>query len=386
MNILYITAQYPTKTGEEFIRHEAFFLKKMHNIFFFPIRDCYSLYKLIKLNQFRTQYKQKNKCLIDKDLIQILRCLGKAKTSKELFSNIFSLLVAFLLFIYFKRKELDHIHCEWSSTTASVGYFLSILLGVPFSFCCHRGDILQKNLLPEKISRAKFVRCISVVSKKMLYEFTKFKTSKTEVLMKGVLISKKIVKQDYNKKIIYLFSIGSIDQIKGHLNFIKAIKEILHKDERVFYVIFGSGSYQNRINTYLNGNNLTKKVLLKGYTTPERISSWIFNTNSFKIYVHPSRSLVNHQHEGIPVALLECMSFGIPVIGSDSGGTREIWHEKRYSFCRKPTSQYFRKSLIQMLKMTKSQTQSIIKRNRKIIMTDFNASVQSKKLSNLMAK
>ena len=95
---------------------------------------------------------------------------------------------------------------------------------------------------------------------------------------------------------------------------------------------------------------------------------------------------MNHQHEGIPVALLECMSFGIPVIGSDSGGTREIWHEKRYSFCRKPTSQYFRKSLIQMLKMTKSQTQSIIKRNRKIIMTDFNASVQSKKLSNLMAK
>ena len=55
----------------------------------------------------------------------------------------------------------DHIHAHWLTTTATMAMIASEISGIPWSSTAHRGDIARHNLLPLKLSRARFVRFIS---------------------------------------------------------------------------------------------------------------------------------------------------------------------------------------------------------------------------------
>ena len=55
----------------------------------------------------------------------------------------------------------DHIHAHWLTTTSTMAMIASEIFGIPWSSTAHRGDIARHNLLPLKLSRAKFVRFIS---------------------------------------------------------------------------------------------------------------------------------------------------------------------------------------------------------------------------------
>ena len=55
------------------------------------------------------------------------------------------------------RSPPDHIHAHWASTPSTLAMALSRLLGTPWSFTCHLWDIVEDNLLTEKVSEAVFV-------------------------------------------------------------------------------------------------------------------------------------------------------------------------------------------------------------------------------------
>ena len=45
------------------------------------------------------------------------------------------------------------------------------------------------------------------------------------------------------------------------------------------------------------------------------------------LVVLPSLDLGNHQHEGVPVSLMEAMAHGVPVISTSTGGIPELLHD-----------------------------------------------------------
>lgn len=384
--LLYITAKFPHGRGEEFLRHEIPFLQKRNKIILFPIKSCFSYIKLAPnfsiLHLIEILTKRKKKLLI---ILKII--LSKKYKSIRVYN--FCCLIAGIFFfccLKYQPKKIRFIYCEWASTTSTVGYFLSILLETPFGFCCHRGDLLQKNLLKEKIKRAKFVRCISEKSKKMLLLFSKSNSNNIFVIYKGVFMPKNKIPKFTNREKVAIFSVGSLDKIKGHLSFLENIKSFLLKNRFASYYLFGTGNEKHKIKIFLKENNLEEQVFLKGYRKPQSLVSWILNSPHFKIYAHPSLSFKNHQHEGIPTSILESMAFGIPVISTNSGGTCEIWGKSNYEFCKKPSKRYFEDSLKRICSMRPSDLRFLCQKNKAIILKKFNAKTQCLKLEKLIRK
>ena len=109
-----------------------------------------------------------------------------------------------------------------------------------------------------------------------------------------------------------LLPVKRVDRIVRTLGYIKT---------RVEWVHFGDGPQRKEIEELIAGLPENISYRLAGAVTHEDLMSF-YRTNSVDLFINLSSS------EGVPVSVMESMSFGIPVIATDVGGTAEIVSEK----------------------------------------------------------
>lgn len=80
---------------------------------------------------------------------------------------------------------------------------------------------------------------------------------------------------------------------------------------------FGDGPLLAEIREKTKGVNDNIKVFFPGFVDNSEIQKFYF-TNKVDLFINLSKS------EGIPVSIMEAVSFGIPVLATDVGGTAEI--------------------------------------------------------------
>ncbi|MEZ0537033.1 glycosyltransferase [Caldicellulosiruptoraceae bacterium PP1] len=103
-------------------------------------------------------------------------------------------------------------------------------------------------------------------------------------------------------------------------------------DIKITWIHYGDGELFNEIKQYAeiklkNKNNIT--YIFKGAIPNNEILKDYFN-NDYNLFINVSES------EGIPVSIMEALSFGIPVIATDVGGTREIIQNNKCGFLLSP--------------------------------------------------
>lgn len=81
---------------------------------------------------------------------------------------------------------------------------------------------------------------------------------------------------------------------------------------------FGGGVEEAQVRTAASRLPGHIKVDLRGMTTNDQIIAW-YRAHPVDVFVHMSRS-----EGGVPMALQEAASFGIPLVAADAGGVREI--------------------------------------------------------------
>jgi glycosyltransferase involved in cell wall biosynthesis len=87
------------------------------------------------------------------------------------------------------------------------------------------------------------------------------------------------------------------------------------------WVHFGDGPEMGEIKTLIEQLPDHVKVALKGAVGHDELMNY-FRTTSIDLFLNVSSS------EGVPVSVMEAMSFGIPVIATNVGGTSEIVSDK----------------------------------------------------------
>lgn len=112
--------------------------------------------------------------------------------------------------------------------------------------------------------------------------------------------------------------IGGLDvKYKGLDIAIKAIEYIKTNkliDKEVRLEVVGGGS-KERWKKMVNRKKLSDNIILKGGMSHEKIFQWF---KQIDLYIQPSKT------EGLPRAVLEAMSQGVPVIASNVGGVPEL--------------------------------------------------------------
>ena len=110
---------------------------------------------------------------------------------------------------------------------------------------------------------------------------------------------------------IILLSVGELSDRKNHSTSIKALSEI--KNDKVHLVIAGTGEKRDEFLSLAKDLGIDGRVHLLGFRTD--ISELL---KSADIFLFPSIQ------EGLPVALMEAMSCGLPVICSEIRGNTDL--------------------------------------------------------------
>lgn len=102
---------------------------------------------------------------------------------------------------------------------------------------------------------------------------------------------------------------------KGHQYVIEAIAELKRRGITNYqYQMVGDGN-RKRLEKLIADLDLYEQIQFMGVMTHEQVFEWL---DSIDIYIQPSRQ------EGLPRALIEAMSRGLPCIGARTGGIPEL--------------------------------------------------------------
>lgn len=130
-----------------------------------------------------------------------------------------------------------------------------------------------------------------------------------------------VIKSNSDDKMRLLF-VGRLVNKKNPLVIIQAVQKLLEKNSNIIFNIIGDGPLKHLLVEYIKSNNLDKNIFLLG-SQPHNIVNEYFSNSD--IYVQ--NSIIDYQtgdREGTPVAIIEAMSHGLPIISTKHEGINEI--------------------------------------------------------------
>ena len=111
----------------------------------------------------------------------------------------------------------------------------------------------------------------------------------------------------------FIGAIGRISPEKGQKYFIEAAAQVLNSCPQAYFVLVGDGRQAKEMKAYAEVLGIAGRVIFAGFRAD--IADWY---SALDMFVLPSLL------EGTPMALLEAMSAGLPVVAADVGGVGRI--------------------------------------------------------------
>jgi colanic acid/amylovoran biosynthesis glycosyltransferase len=220
-----------------------------------------------------------------------------------------------------KAFEADHIHAHWASTTSTAAMVAAALADVPWSFTAHRWDIAEENLLERKAASAAFVRAISADGAGDLRSRIGDRENIVELHM-GVDLPERPAERPTTGTPFTVFVPALLVPVKGHDVLLRALALPGPADAGMRAVLAGGGPLLASLHRLAAQLGIAERVDFLGQLPHDEVLMRL-TSGSYDLVAMPS---VNRdgEKEGIPVALVEAMAHGVPVVASDIGGVSEL--------------------------------------------------------------
>ncbi len=211
-----------------------------------------------------------------------------------------------------QRRGVTHLHAHFATHPTTMALIISKLTGIPFSFTVHAHDIqLDRSLLGWKIRESAFVRSISEFNRRFLLDL--YPNARIEVIHVGV---PKRAASGLRERQLAL-CVAAHKPYKGLRHLIEACR--LLRSEGVTFTcdIIGDGPQRPELER-LNHDHV---VNLLGARTEDEVAKLMSEST---LVVLPSVVAPDGQMEGIPVALMEALAMGVPVVSTRIAGIPEL--------------------------------------------------------------
>lgn len=239
-------------------------------------------------------------------------------------------IIGFKSFYWFLRMDLSgfSVHSKIHAQFATQATIISSLITDHFkkepqyTFTFHAYDIYFNNKWFKflvKNSNGSY----SISEYNMNYVKSKYKISeKVELSRLGVFkpdfVERTEIKQNHK------FTIGLLSwfvEKKGIIYLLKAMNKLKQLSDFSFeLVIAGDGPLKDNYEKYIYENDLQKNIKFIGKIKKDQKDAFF---KSLDVFVLPSISLENDM-DGIPVVLMEAISYGVPIISTNVSGIPEI--------------------------------------------------------------
>jgi glycosyltransferase involved in cell wall biosynthesis len=225
-----------------------------------------------------------------------------------------------------RRGGFEHVHAYWLSTPATVAYVAAQVAGIPWSATGHRWDIYENNALALKLRSARFVRAISARGRAdMLAALgSRAGAARVEVVHVGVALPPSpVMAAAPAARPFALLCAANLFVTKGHRDLLDALAALRDRGVAVHCTIAGDGTLRDELHARAAELKLSNDVTFRGHVAHAALLDEIAS-GTYDAMILPSIELPGGLMEGIPVALMEAMARGLPVITTATGSITEL--------------------------------------------------------------
>ena len=227
-----------------------------------------------------------------------------------------------------RRDGFDHVHAYWLSTPASVAFLAARVAGIPWSSTGHLWDIYENNALAAQLPAARFVRAISARGRRDLLATPGCGAANVSVVHVGVDVPdepppREPASSEARARPFALLCAANLVPKKGHADLLEALAELRDREVAVRCTIAGDGELRAALHARAHALGLDEVVTFRGHVAHAELLAEM-RAGAYDAMVLTSLELPGGLMEGIPVALMEAMALGLPVITTDTGSITEL--------------------------------------------------------------
>ena len=350
--LILLTNYYPFHKGEEYLEseikylaanfHQIYIISTMvsndmrqtrtvpdNNVIVLPVGIKHSTLGKLKMvvRQYKRIYKDKEKrTMIKQDtkgrLLRKLYCYYFESRSLDVYDQL--------------KNKLKNIDFDQYSSITIYSYWLYVTARValelrndffkdrnPYTFSrAHRYDLYEVaaplKYLPERDYLLSGLDAVYPCSQDgvdtLSQTYPKYK-DKIEVERLGT-ISSGFVSHTKNDK-LYIISCSVVRKVKRLDLLIEALTQLEKEQIPFLWTHIGDGPEFEKIKKLAQKKLDNKNFHFTGFLKNQEVLNW-YRENPSTVFINLSSS------EGVPVAIMEAISMGLPVIATDVGGTKEI--------------------------------------------------------------
>lgn len=222
-----------------------------------------------------------------------------------------------------RRDRVEHLHAHYATYPLLAAWTAHRLTGVSYSVTVHAHDLfVSQAMLVRKLERVAFVAAISDHNREFLAQrVDEGLRGRTHVVHCGVDPAAYTAPRHPRSTALEVLSIGSLQPYKGQAQLVEACALLVQRGVHVRCRIVGGGPERGRLQARIDAADLQDVVLLLGPRVQEEVAALL---SSASCYAQPSVVAADGQMEGIPVALMEAMASGLPVVATDLSGVPEL--------------------------------------------------------------
>ena len=219
---------------------------------------------------------------------------------------------------------VDHLHAHFATYPALAAWTCSRLVGVPYSFTAHAHDIFIHQLgLRRRIEDAAFCVGISEHNARVLREVAPRAGAKIHVVHAGVdpgsyRFRPRAPRSGCPARIA---CVAALKPYKGHRVLLDAVARLVRDGVPTEVDLAGAGPLRGDLARQCARLGIAGSVHFLGPITEPDVADVLGRADVFALasVVQPDGDT-----DGVPVALMEAMAAGVPVVASDVSGVREL--------------------------------------------------------------
>jgi len=242
--------------------------------------------------------------------------------SKDAWKLLFHFLAACHLVKILNKQNCKHIHIHFADVPTQVGMYASAITNIPYSVTSHANDIFEHGRLLE--TKAIRSQCFATISEYNRNYLISQGVPKEKIVVVRCGVAFKNSKLNRNKASDHIYRIGSLGRLvekKGMSTLLQATRILIDQNIIVRVFIAGDGPLDKELRTLTEDLKLFEYITFVGPIPHSNVSSWLRGLDAF---ILACKKDSNGDMDGIPVALMEAMSQGVPVISTRISGIPEL--------------------------------------------------------------
>lgn len=249
-------------------------------------------------------------------------CMGMWRQPAVLLKSLAAISRAAGQWPWIERFAPQIVHAPWATYPATVAWFLSRMLGKPFSFTSRAHDIfVEDHMMAAKLAKTALAVTITRHNVRHLARWMPALGAIPVQVVHSALDLREITYCREGRLPRRLLSVGRLDPIKGFDVLLQGLAELHSRGIAFESLIIGEGEERARLENLRDALGLHELVTLVGAKPQSDVRQAMAEST---LMVMPCVVTPDGNADGIPNVLTEAMAAGLPVISTRVSGIPEL--------------------------------------------------------------